>query len=241
MQTLQKSFRSSRFFIQAAAILIGCSGLTWAVSEVSRAVASDNFARLEGHLLRFETFGLTTSLRPLQSSAAQELSSCDSHAQRALLLLEIPLVDAALRSGDVMGFDRHIRSLETRSLHITSCAPRDALAWLVLFGLRLEHGELDERSFDLLQLSYDVSPNEAWIGVRRIAVAIPVLLAVSEPVRQRILTEFRNLVRNGFLEIPASSYLRAPAPVRAMLQAQLDGLDSAGRKAFSEALASARK
>jgi hypothetical protein len=63
-----------------------------------------------------------------------------------------------------------------------------------------------------------------------------VLLAAPEPMRQKILTEFQLLVRHRFVEIPARSYLSAPASVRALLQSRIDELEPQSRKFFSEAL-----
>ena len=116
------------------------------------------------------------------------------------------------------------------------CAPRDLLVWLLLFGLENEHGLLDEHAFDLLAMSYDTSPNEAWIAVRRIVVAIPVVLFAPEPIQQKILTEFQNLIRHGFVEMPARSYLNASAPTRALLQSRVEELDPRSQKAFSDVL-----
>jgi len=53
---------------------------------------------------------------------------------------------------------------------------------------------LNEQSFNLLAMSYETSPNEAWISIRRIIVAMPVVLAAPEPVRQKILFEFQQLI-----------------------------------------------
>jgi hypothetical protein len=148
----------------------------------------------------------------------------------------MPLADAALRSGAVQDFDQHIQSLESRSRQVLACAPRDSLVWLLLFGIQVEHGRLDDHSFDFLETSYETSPNEAWVAVRRMAVALPVVLAAPEPIRQKILAEFQNLVRNGFLDIPAFSYLNARPPVRALLQSRIEELDPLSQKAFFEAL-----
>jgi hypothetical protein len=230
------------FILWALALLIGCSGLIWSVSNVARGAISDDFRNLEDRLLQFETFSQSASMQTLASPAAkEELCSCDNHAQRALLLLEMPLADASLRFGAIQDFDQHIQSLESRSRKVLACSPRDSLVWLLLFGIQVEHGRLDDRSFDFLAISYETSPNEAWIGVRRMAVALPVVLAAPEPVRKKILAEFQNLVRNRFLEIPASSYLNARAPLRALLQSRIEELDPLSQKAFFEALLKLRR
>jgi hypothetical protein len=216
--------------------LVGCLGLVWGCSNVARGAASDAFLDLETHLLKFETYNRSTAIATLESSAAQDLSPCDIHAQRALMLLEIPLADAALRTGAVQDFDRRSRSLEARARRTLGCSPRDSLVWLLLFGLENEHGHLDQGAFDLLAISYDTSPHEAWIGVRRIVVAVPVLLAAPEAVRARILTEFQDLVRHHFVELPARAYIDASPLVRSLLQAQIDQLGAKEKAAFTAAV-----
>lgn len=216
--------------------LVGCLGLAWGISNVARGETFDAFLGLETRLLKFETVSRPNAITTLNSAAARELNACDNHAQHALMLLEIPLADAALRSGAVQDFDQRINSLEARAKRTLGCAPRDSLVWLLLFALENEHGLLDEHAFNLLAMSYDTSPNEAWIAVRRIVVAIPVVRFAPDPIQQKILTEFQNLIRRGFFEMPARSYLNASAPTRALLQSQVEELDPGRQKAFSDIL-----
>ena len=222
--------------ISALALLVGCIGIGWGVSNLATGAAADEFQSLETSVLRFETYSPAAATRMLQSTAAQDLSACDTHGQRALLLLEMPLADAALRSGAAHGFDRHLQSLTMRARQAVACAPRDSLIWLLLFGLEVEHGRLDTHAFDLLAASYDTSPHEAWVAVRRILIGVPVVLSAPEPIRQRILAEFQDLVRHRFLETPAHAYAKAPAPVRDLLLSRIEQLDLPSQKAFAEAL-----
>jgi hypothetical protein len=150
--------------------------------------------------------------------------------------MEMPLAEAALRSGATTEFDQRVQSLETRSRQILSCSPREAFVWLVAFDLELLHGRLNEQSFNLLAMSYETSPNEAWISIRRIIVAMPLVLIAPEPVQREILTEFQQLVRNGFVDDAARSYLNASGPIRSLLQSQIERLDVPRQKAFSDAL-----
>jgi hypothetical protein len=223
-------------FRRALVLAIGCFGLIWGIFAISSGNAADEFWDIERTLLRFETFSPTTLMRTLDSQSSQSLSPCDTHAQRALLLMEMPLAETALRSGAAKEFDRHIQSLQARSRRILSCAPRDSFAWLLLFNLEILHGRLDDHAFNLLEMSYENSPNEAWISIRRIMVAMPLVLVAPQPVRQRILHEFQQLIRNGFTNEAARSYLVAPASVRSLLQAQIDQLNLSEQKAFSDQL-----
>ena len=226
---------------QRAAILsLGCLGLAWGILAFPGSEAADEFLDLEGRLLRFETFSQAMAERALASESAQHLSACDTHSQRAMLLLEIPLAEAALRAGIAAEYDRHIQALESRSRQILACTPRDSFVWLLAFDLEVMHGLLNGHSFDLLAMSYAASPNEAWISVRRIFVATPLLLNTPEPLRQNILQEFGQLVSHGFVDEAARSYLSAPLSIRALLQTKIEQLDLTRRKGFSEALQKAR-
>ncbi|HTO66321.1 MAG TPA: hypothetical protein VMM15_34295 [Bradyrhizobium sp.] len=201
-----------------------------------RGEAADDFRDIETRLLQFEAFSQATKTRVLASSAAQDTSGCDSHAQHALLLMEIPLADAALRSGDLAAFNQRTRSLEARAKQALSCTPRDSLVWLVLFGLQTAHGVLDEHAFDLLAMSYQTAPNEAWIAVRRILLAVPVVRSAPGPMQDTILAEFQNLVANGYVDMPARAYQSASEAVRRDLQARVEQLDTRRQQSFADAV-----
>jgi hypothetical protein len=145
--------------------------------------------------------------------------------------MEMSLAEAALRSGAANEFDRRIQSLETRVRQVLGCTPRESFVWLLAFNLEVLHGRLNEQSFDLLAMSYETSPNEAWISIRRIVVAMPLVLSAPEPVRLKILFEFQQLIRNGFADDAAAS-----GSVRSLLQAQIEQLDLPRQKNFSNAL-----
>jgi hypothetical protein len=105
-----------------------------------------------------------------------------------------------------------------------------------MFNMEVLHGLLNEHSFNLLAMSYETSPNEAWLSIRRIIVAMPRLLLAPEPLRQEILADFELLIRNGFVDDAARSYLTASTAIRSLLQTQIEQLDLPRQQAFSAAL-----
>jgi hypothetical protein len=215
---------------------IGCLGLVWGIFALPQSEEADDLQDVESRLLRSEAFSPRALSLRLEGAASQNLSACDTHSQRAVLLMEMPLAEAALRSGAAEEFDRRVLALETRSRRILSCAPRESFAWLLLFDLEVLHGHLNEQSFDLLAMSYETSPNEAWISIRRIIVAMPMILIAPEPVQQKILLEFQQLIRNGFVGEAARAYMAAPQPVRSLLLTEVEKLDVPQQKTFSGAL-----
>jgi hypothetical protein len=217
-------------------LAVGCLGLVWGIFALPRSEAADDFRDIESRLLRAETFNRASLMQTLESQISRDLSPCDTHSQRALLVMEMPLAEAALRSGASAEFDRHVQSLEARSRQVLGCAPRESFVWLLAFDLEVLHGRLNEQSFELLAMSYETSPNEAWISIRRIIVAMPLVLVAPEPVRQKILFEFQQLIRNGFVDYAARCYFTASWSIRSLLQSQIEQLDLPRQKNFSEAL-----
>ncbi len=225
-----------RLALRVSVLIVGCLSLAWGISSFGPSTMIGDFWDVESQLLRFEKFSPTTSARILDSAAAKGLSPCDTHSQRALLLMEIPLAGAGLRSGSSNEFDQHMKSLEARARQILSCSPRDSFAWLVAFGLETQHGVLNRHSFDLLAMSYETSPREAWLALRRIIVAAPIVLMAPEPVQTKILDEYVNLIRHRFVDVPVRTYLNASAATQALLQSRIDQLDPTSKKLFSDEL-----
>jgi hypothetical protein len=219
--------------LTALTFLIGSVCLAWGVRNVQSAAIADEFRSYEPRVLQFEGFALAAAKSVVDSTATQNLGDCETHAQRALLLLEIPLAEAALRAGTLQEFDRRLRSIQDRSGRVLACVPRDSLAWLLLFGVETMHGRIDNHAFKLLEASYETSPNEAWVALRRTTVATPLLLSAPEGIRQKILDEFKNLIGRGFEEIPARAYLAAPAPAKKLLQSRIEELEPRRQESFA--------
>ena len=198
---------------------------------------SDDFRDLDGRLLQFDVVKSSSATRILRDAESHALNFCDTHAQRALLLMEMPLAETALRSGAAKDFDRHLNSIEFRSRQALGCTPRDLLLWLLLFGIEIEHGDLGAHAFDLLEMSYMTSPNEGWLGVRRILVAVPGASGSAGTSSTNDSSEFERLVMNWMVENPARVYYSASGPVRALLQSRIDKLDANNKKLFYDALA----
>jgi hypothetical protein len=215
-----------------AMLMLGGAGLVWGLLALPTSDTSDNLRNIETQLLQSETFDSKALAVELSSPAAEAVSACDSSSQTALLLMEMDLTQAALRAGAVDDFDRHANSLEARSKETLSCAPRDSLVWLVAFSLKILHGQPDKQALDLLEMSYETSPNEAWVGIRRIIAAMPVLALLSQPLQEKVLGEFERLAQSGFVYEAARSYAGASTSTRPLLLDRIQRLDAKEQKLF---------
>jgi hypothetical protein len=217
-------------------LVLGGLGLAWGIFVLPQSESPDKFRDIQDRLLRFETFPPATLARIMDGRDAKDLPACDTHSQRAMMLMEMSLAGSELRSGLVREFDQRTKSLETRLTRVLSCTPRQSFVWLLAFQLEVLRGNLDEHSFDLLAMSYETSPNEAWISIRRILTTMPLVLIAPEPIRAKVLNEFQILIRYGFMDMAARAYLSAPEPARSLLQTRIEQLERSKRKAFSDAL-----
>jgi hypothetical protein len=222
--------------IEIPLLLIGIAGLTWSGLNARRASAIDRFEILEQQLVQFRSFEPTESAAELTGRHAASVTACDTRAQRALVLLEIPLADAALRSGLVGDYDRRSAEIRSRAKSTLACSPRDSFAWMILFGSAVQAGKLDPAAFDLLRSSYDASPNEAWISIRRTALAVPVASIAPEPIQKKIVAEWRTLIESGYIEMPAQAYVRSHQSVRDLLDAEIERFDRSTRAQFRVAV-----
>jgi hypothetical protein len=211
---------------------LGGSGLIWGFLALPTSHPSDDLRYIENQLLQSETFDSKTLAVELSSPAVEAVSACDGSSQTALLLIEMGLTQAALRAGTVDDFDRHANSLEARSKETLSCAPRDSLVWLIAFSLKILHGQSDKPALDLLEMSYETSPNEAWIGIRRIIAAMPVIALLSQPLQEKVLAEFEQLARSGFAYEAARAYSGASISTRPLLLDRIQRLDAREQKLF---------
>ena len=225
----------ARHIPRGLTLTVAALGLSWAIFVLPTSEAADQFRYLESQLLHSENFSSTTFAQQLADAASQTLSDCDTHSQTALALMEMRLTEIALRSGKLEEFDRLSNSLEARSRRVLTCAPREAFIWLLAFSLETLHGRLTERTFNLLAMSYETSPSEGWIAIRRNFVGMPLLLVMPVPLRLSFLNEFGQLISNGFQHEAALSYWAASLPIRSYLQPQIQQLDSSQRQRFWDA------
>ena len=215
---------------------VGSMGLAWGILALPTGEAADDYRYLESQLLRSETYNLRTLALKVASPAAEGLSDCDVHSQTALLLMEIRLAQAALRAGAAAEFDQRGKSIELRTKRVLSCAPRQSFVWLLAFSLKIMHGQVTEQSLNQLAMSYETSPNEGWIAIRRNVVALPLVLQVPQALQDKILDEFQQLIRNGFVDEAVISYSGTSASIRSLLQPAIERLDGPHQKAFWDAL-----
>jgi hypothetical protein len=67
---------------------------------------------------------------------------------------------------------------------------------------------------------------------KAVIIAMPLVLVAQEPLRQKILSEFQQLIRFGFVDEATRSYLTGSGQVRSLLQTQIEQLDLPAKSLF---------
>jgi hypothetical protein len=232
---VRRIFLRLDFIRRCLAVALGSAGLAWGINVLPTSEAADDFRFLEDQLLQSDTFNPNTLTHKLASPPAEVVGDCDTHSQTALLLMEMRLAQIALRAGAIAEFEQRDQSMEFRLRRTLACEPRQSFVWLLAFSLDVMHGRLNEQALNLLAMSYQTSPNEAWIAIRRIMVAIPLVLIMPDRLKEEVLSEFQQLVRDGFAREVALPYSSASASIRALLQARIERLAPGQQKQFWDA------
>lgn len=227
---------SSPLLARLLALAVAAAGLAWGLTILPRSEASDELLDLQSQLLRSETFTPRALARTLETPSFKKLGDCDVPAQTALLLMEARVSEATLRAGAVADFDQHSRSIDSRADKVLACAPRQSFVWLMKFSQAVLRGQLDERSFVFLEMSYDTSPHEGWIIIRRSNVTVPLLQVLPEPLKAKALSDFQQLVKSDFNEEAGRLYRVASPPSRTLIQTSVEQLEPYRQKSFWQAV-----
>lgn len=209
---------------KAGAAVLSLIGLVWGLIALPTSGTSDYLRALGEGLLRSKTYN-AKAMSEIEMLASPKLGACDVHAHNALLLIEIRLAEISLRIGDVSTFDQKVEAAKARVGEVLRCSPRQSFIWLSAFGIEVLQGRLSERTFAMLKMSYETSPNEAWIAIRRNPIASRFLSKTDETLRQMIIVEFEKLVTDGFYKEAAHSFLNASEDSRNTLEERIKRLE----------------
>lgn len=117
-----------------------------------------------------------------------------------------------------------------------SCTPADALFWLALYSVENSKDERDANKFELLRLSYQLGPNEGWIGLKRNAIALANYEQLPPDLKRAAVIEFADLLNSGFVREMVAIFTGPGWPVRKAIVAGLHNVGERPRQAFADAL-----
>jgi hypothetical protein len=217
--------------------IFGICSIAWAVNSVfvfpGRAWLAETALRvLSGE--RFSPAQLNAMKVSLDTTSARTLQASDLSNVAVIRLL---LSDDRIRFGK-RPYVSDLAELQRAVSAAIDQSPSNSFMWLTDLWVKLQKGDFVERDWNLLRMSYETGPNEAWIAVRRNTLALGVFQSLPSGLAEQALSEFVGLVRSGLYVEAANILAGLDRVIREKLLARLVDLKVASRHAFASVLKS---
>jgi hypothetical protein len=150
-------------------------------------------------------------------------------------IIRLRLAEIAMAGNEAQLKQKRLGSLGRIVDSALSNVPGDSFLWLARFWLASVRDGAAADNLPSLRRSYELGPNEGWIGAKRDAVATGMFSELPADLADQSLSEFASLVRSGFISAATDIAARAPVPLRRQLFARLAELDNDHRGVFARA------
>jgi hypothetical protein len=218
-------------------VLLGCLAVAWGVGAMRLARGQSGLQDLASRIVDGEPYKLETILARLPQIEAVEASPiCRASALHSVAVIRLRLVEEVMAAGRRDMIDDALERLHDTLRASLSCSPADPFLWLALFWVENTRNGFSADHFKYLRLSYRLGPNEGWIALKRAHVALALLQALPDDLRERTIGEFVKLVDDQ-LYAQAAAILTGPGwPVRDLLLARLVSSAQRDREGFARVL-----
>jgi hypothetical protein len=218
--------------------LLGVGAIVWALFVLPifwRQASPQAFAT---KLLYDDSFRLQSLLdETQQAEKAVQHRFCVPTALRSLFVLRFFILNKAISDSNRVLVESSYAPLLDAALNALSCAPEDPFVWLTLFWLDAGKNGLNARNDKYLRLSYALGPNEGWIALWRIRLALLLFDRLPPDLSSEAVHEFIRLVNAGWLYWETAEIFKdASAAAQSRITEQLKTLNLSTRQAFARTL-----
>jgi hypothetical protein len=223
------------FLVRAILIIFGCVAFWWGIVAFRDFWTDSSTESIATRVLAGDPF--KTEVMDGQISAIRRIESaafCRPVALRSAAVIQLRIVEvSAPQSGQS---EARLYSLLRMIRSALSCAPADSFLWLALYSVENTANHFSADDLKYLRMSYELSPNEGWIALRRNPVAFERFRQLPADLAETAIHEFIQLLLSNFFE-PAAAIFTGPAwPERELILAHLTQISSEQRRFFADAL-----
>lgn len=221
-------------------MVLACSGVCWAIAVLPLTAQETPFRMIGKRMAMREAFKRDTlDLWAAQLDAIGANATCNIGFLRGAILIRAQLAEPSASSGKAAEIDGKLGSLEAAARRALRCSPYQGMAWFALYWAAMNKQGLSSDVLSFLSMSYEVAPREAWIALMRNNYALQVANALPEEVQNRVIAEWADILRGGFLEIAAATLARAAPAEQMRLIAETANMDQMKLRWFSRYLGQA--
>jgi hypothetical protein len=191
--------------------------------------------RIETGPPRASTF--FAAIRRMDTEAGA-LATCPRDLVRSVVSIELAALDAAQRDGKTREWQMGLAATDRLLRHGLRCFPYDGNLWLRLAMVEFARTGPTRNVADMLKMSANVAPNEAWIISPRIVFATKLLDFQLEPVRGVLEADVRTFAQHAHVGDVGVLYVRVGEQGRPVFDQSIALVDGERRTALDAAIAS---
>jgi hypothetical protein len=169
---------------------------------------------------------------------AGALAVCPRDLVRSAVSIELAALDAASRDGKKREWEMGLAAADRLLRHGLRCFPYDGNLWLRLAMVEFARTGPTRNVADMLKMSANVAPNEAWIISPRIVFATKLLDFQSETVRKVLEADVRTFAQHAHVGEVGALYVRVGEQGRPVFDQTIALVDGERRAALEDAIAS---
>lgn len=214
--------------------IFGICAVAWAIDVIPTYRMDAPYEGIAERILSGDKFN-AAQLNAMRSQLdAAQVRPTQASALSGAAVIRLLLLEDGMKTGTQQPSASDLADLQMTASATLSQSPTNSFVWLVDFWLKRR--QVDSADFNFLRMSYWSGPKEAWIAVKRNALALNAFPALPKDLAEETLSEFAGLVRSG-LYADAANILAGPGwQVREMLLHGLARLDEGDRRRFARAL-----
>lgn len=217
--------------------LLGLASVVWAASVFSMARLDSDVARMATRIASGDRFKseIWKSIELKFSDVSRQ--SIKPSILAKLATIHLRGIENALPGESNQQVQSRLIELAGLTKDALRETPTDGFLWLVLSWISERNGEAVDDKWRFLRSSYQLSPNEGWIGIKRNPFAVSRFAALPDDLAEDAMQELMHLVRSG-LHSEAAEIIAGPgSSISKLLLRRLKVLDQTDRVILAGRLA----
>jgi hypothetical protein len=172
-----------------------------------------------------------------QVETSEPFSFCNPTKLHNAVVLRLAIPDDAIAAAQQTTIDSAHTSFNDLTRGALACAPTDSFGWLTLFYLGAGKSGLTPENANYLRLSYALGPNEGWIALWRVRLALALFERLPSNLSNDAIEEFVKLVDTGRLYPETAKIFASSTPAaQSRIVDELKRTNSIPRQIFARVL-----
>lgn len=221
---------------RTSVIIFGCVAVGWGLMIFPVFWHASLPERTAERVIAGEPFKIEVLTKQIPTMESVEKSKyCYPADIRSAAIIRLRIVEAMISAGEQDKVDAQMKSLGTSIVKSLSCLPADPFLWLALYSRESRSGSAANQ-FKYLRLSYQLGPNEGWIGLRRNSISLTNFERLPPDLKEAAISEFVGLLNSGFYREMATIFAGPGWPLQELILPRLKAVDQKYRQAFVNTL-----